>query len=220
MFSRYVKRLRSVRSGSGRNDVPQLREDLEYLRWLVTHIRHRPSTTNFKRRTTEEVVQAMMSELTDNESGEEETQIEVDDIEDSSVDLEKKTQEESATEITLADVNQAGSTYSPTCLDDEVSSITTLSPAPILELAPQFSSSASSTCSASPTPSVMGIAKKKNVTTRKSLPSATPKSKKKAWSKESKPCNTGEMDREFLNTMNSIQKAIAEPTTVHKPSWV
>ena len=91
MFSKYVKRVRSVRSGSGRSDVPQLREDLEYLRWLVTHIRHRPSTTNFKRRTTEEVVQAMMmSELTDNESGEEESQIQVDSIEDGSIDQEKK----------------------------------------------------------------------------------------------------------------------------------
>ena len=113
MFSKYVKRLRSVRSGSGRNDVPQLREDLEYLRWLVTHIRHRPSTTNFKRRTTEEVVQAMMSEpseLTDNESAgeDEETLIDVDDTEDGSVDKGNKKQEESAIEITSGEVDQAG----------------------------------------------------------------------------------------------------------------
>ena len=222
MFSKCVKRLRSVRSGSGRNDVPQLREDLEYLRWLVTHIRHRPSTTNFKRRTTEEVVQAMMSEpseLTDNESAgeDEETQIDVDDTEDGSVDKGNKKQEESAIEITSnsGEVDQAGPMYSPSGLDDEVGSITTQSPAPTLELAHVANTSA---CSTSPTTSVMDAPKNKNVTTSKSLPSVTAKPKKKAWSKESKPCNTGEIDREFLNTMNSIQKAIVEPTTVHKPS--
>ena len=126
MFSRYVKRLRTIRSGSGRSDVPELREDLEYLRWLVTHIRHRPSTTNFKRRTTEEVVQAMMCEVTDNESGEdEETQIDDDDIEVGSVDKGNKTQEESSIETTSGEVDQAGPMYSPSGLDDEVGSITT-----------------------------------------------------------------------------------------------
>ena len=88
----------------------------------------------------------------------------------------------------------------------------------MLELAQKIPNPLSSTCSTPPTLSAMDVAKNKNVTTRKSLPSVTPKSKKKAWSKESKPCNTGEIDREFLNTMNSIQKAMVEPTTVHKSS--
>ena len=105
--------------------------------------------------------------------------------------------------------------YSPSGLDDEVGSITTQSPAPTLELAHVANTSA---CSTSPTTSVIDAPKNKNVTTSKSLPSVTPKPKKKAWSKESKPCNTGEIDREFLNAMNRIQKAIVEPTTVHKPS--
>ena len=179
MFSKYVKRVRSVRSGSGHNDVPQLREDLEYLRWLVTQIRHRPSTTNFKRRTTKEVVQAMMmSEITDNESGEEESQIQVVNIEDGSMDQKKKIQDESAIEITSAEVDQAWPIYSPSGLDDEISSVSTSqSLAPILELAPPFPNSLSLSYSASPTPSVISVAKK-NVTKRKILPSVTPKSKK------------------------------------------
>ena len=109
MFSRYVRCLRSIRYGSGRSNVPELREDLEFLQWLVTHIRHRPSTTNLKRRTTEEVVQAMMCEVTDNESGEdEEKQIDDDDIEVGSVDKGNKTQEESSVETTSGEVTKQG----------------------------------------------------------------------------------------------------------------
>ena len=34
------------KSGSGCNDLPELREEYDYLRWLVVHIKHRESTTN------------------------------------------------------------------------------------------------------------------------------------------------------------------------------
>ena len=34
------------RSGSGRNDVPELRKDMEHLRWLIVHIKHRRGTDN------------------------------------------------------------------------------------------------------------------------------------------------------------------------------
>ena len=42
-FSKYIKRTKGVRSGAGRNDVPEIREDLEYLRWLIVHIKQHPS---------------------------------------------------------------------------------------------------------------------------------------------------------------------------------
>ena len=44
-FSKYIKQMRG-RSGSGRCDLPPIREDLEHLRWLLVHIKHRSSTTN------------------------------------------------------------------------------------------------------------------------------------------------------------------------------
>ena len=43
-FSKYIKQMRG-RSGSGRCDLPPIREDLEHLRWLLVHIKHRSSTT-------------------------------------------------------------------------------------------------------------------------------------------------------------------------------
>ena len=54
VFSKYIKRMTSTRSGSGRNDVPELRKDMEHLRWLIVHIKHRRGTTNLRRRKTDE----------------------------------------------------------------------------------------------------------------------------------------------------------------------
>ena len=33
-------------SGTGTDDLPELRDDYEYLRWLIVHIKHRASSTN------------------------------------------------------------------------------------------------------------------------------------------------------------------------------
>ena len=48
----FVKCVKDIKgkSGAGRNDVPALRLDLEHLRWLIVHIRHRSSVTNFRSR--------------------------------------------------------------------------------------------------------------------------------------------------------------------------
>lgn len=78
------------------------------------------------------------SEVTDNESDEEKTQIEVD-TDNGCIDEENKIRK-SAMEVTAVEVDEEeGPICSPPCsLDDEVSSITITSPAPVLELASQF----------------------------------------------------------------------------------
>ena len=50
-FSKYIKRLRRT-SGAGRNDIPKIRQDYEYLRWLIKHIKHRDSITNLNQNRT------------------------------------------------------------------------------------------------------------------------------------------------------------------------
>jgi len=44
-------------SGTGRKDIPEIKEEYEYVRWLVVHIKRRNTTTNYVRRQllTEEV---------------------------------------------------------------------------------------------------------------------------------------------------------------------
>ena len=44
-----------------------------------------------------------------------------------------------------------------------------------------------------------------------------PMSKKRSWTKDQKPTTVDDMDREFLWTMNSIQKAITDSEVVTKP---
>lgn len=48
MFSKYVKQTKSLKSGSGREDVAEIRQDLKYLGWLRCHIKTRGSVTNFQ----------------------------------------------------------------------------------------------------------------------------------------------------------------------------
>ena len=43
-FSKYLKDLKG-KSGCGRGDI-EIRPDLEYLRWLITHIKHRQTSSN------------------------------------------------------------------------------------------------------------------------------------------------------------------------------
>ena len=53
-FSHYLKSIRAIRSGSGQRDV-ELKEEYEHLRWLISHIKHRPTISNSKRTRQEEV---------------------------------------------------------------------------------------------------------------------------------------------------------------------
>lgn len=48
-FSKYTKRVQCTKSGSGHNNLPEI-EDLEYLRWLALHIKHRQGAMNIKRK--------------------------------------------------------------------------------------------------------------------------------------------------------------------------
>ena len=49
-FSKYIRKLRSVTSGSGRDAVPEIKGEFEHLRWLLTYVKHRQGSTNFRRR--------------------------------------------------------------------------------------------------------------------------------------------------------------------------
>ena len=46
-LSKYMKRLRGA-SGSGREDI-EVKKEYDYVKWLLVHIKHRPSSTNIKR---------------------------------------------------------------------------------------------------------------------------------------------------------------------------
>ena len=48
-FSKHIKNLKG-KSGCGRDEV-EIRPDYEYLRWLISHIKHRETRTNMKRST-------------------------------------------------------------------------------------------------------------------------------------------------------------------------
>ena len=48
-FSKYIRKLKSIRSGSGRDAVPEIKGEFEHLRWLVTYIKHRQGSANFRR---------------------------------------------------------------------------------------------------------------------------------------------------------------------------
>ena len=47
-FSTYIKSLKG-KSGSGRDDLVNIRPDYEYLRWLCSHIKHRQTRSNMRR---------------------------------------------------------------------------------------------------------------------------------------------------------------------------
>ena len=48
-FSKYLRKQRAAKvTGTGRNDLPEIKEEFEYLRWLITHIKHRSTTDNFE----------------------------------------------------------------------------------------------------------------------------------------------------------------------------
>ena len=47
-FSKYVTPIKCTRSGAGRSDLPEIREDYEHLRWLITHFKYMESVSNFK----------------------------------------------------------------------------------------------------------------------------------------------------------------------------
>ena len=50
-FSKYLKRQKKGKvSGTGKKDIPKIKEEYEYLRWLTVHIKHRNTTTNYVRR--------------------------------------------------------------------------------------------------------------------------------------------------------------------------
>jgi len=63
-YGRYLKRLKTVPSGSGRDAVPREFQNLE---WLNPHIAHRPSSTNLRSKSPVGTVESSSSPRSDNE---------------------------------------------------------------------------------------------------------------------------------------------------------
>eukprot|EP00795_Rhopilema_esculentum_P005729 gene5729-10983_t len=199
-FSKYAKRLKCVRSGSGRSDVPELRSDMEYLRWLMNHIKHRPSTTNFKWRTND-VINAMSEITEDSGDDDEEETTKTDDelgILDAGMGQNKEIKEYAGASeespIESQDIFSAGDEAGlinedhpqSILLKPSLSSESQISPASAYESASQTPSpSPQRSDSASPSFAVASNSRKSvAASTNKSLSKLPVKVTKKAWSKE------------------------------------
>eukprot|EP00795_Rhopilema_esculentum_P003869 gene3869-15166_t len=230
-FSKYAKRLKCVRSGSGRSDVPELRSDMEYLRWLE----YLPGTTNFKRRTND-VINAMSEITEDSADDDEEETTKTDDelgILDAGMGQNKEIEEYAGASeerpIESQDIFSAGDEAGSTnedhpqsiFLKSSLSSESQISPASAYESASQTPSpSPPGSDSASPSFAVASNSRKSvAASTNKRLSKLPVKVTKKAWSKEKKPISIVEMDREFLNTMHSMQKAMTDTASPEQESF-
>ena len=183
-FSKYLKRVRSTGSGSGRSDLLEIKEEFEYLRWLLVHIKHRKSTTNFKRKQTPDIISNSNSFISSPSTG---TMVdadqEMDGDDEEGIESESLCSEEArrtATATSHIEIDKA---------IDDVSS-------PDLSLEERIGENQN----------VPGA--KQGDGTPECEP---PKGKKRPWSKEVNPPATNEMDREFLKALKSLKKSIEQP---------
>ena len=190
----FVKSVRG-RSGAGRDDVPPLRSEQEHLGWLIAHIKHRRSSTNFK---------SQRPRQTDKDSVKEQTENNDSSISDGQ-DIENLGLQDNRISDIISesqpDVRDMNSPPSPSQIDsDEEQSVhgdkgNDTSNIGNIDL---LTSSASST---------FGPTKE----TPKSLKPASSGSysgRKRSWPKVSKPVAATDVDREFIKTVTSLQKAI------------
>ena len=217
-FSKYIKRQRSIRSGSGIGDVPEIKPEYEHLRWLLTHIQHRRSTTNFKRKPTTEMLSS--EEESGNDGGfdrgtEVYDEVEVQDDIDMQIgeeiyqteNLDASSPEQKSTVSSAEKVWELQPAVSrETGAEDERDSSS-------LHVSLDEGSDISTSATATKKQTIPITAKRSlNSNQTKKDQSAKEERKKKprkgAWSKESKPMAAVEMDKEFFKTMNSLKKAI------------
>eukprot|EP00795_Rhopilema_esculentum_P004065 gene4065-20242_t len=195
-FAKYIKRMRaSARSGSGRADLPEIREEFEHLRWLLIHIKHRESTSNIKRKP--------RPTLDADQQSEEETCNEVGpkDVEDENYNFD-------GVEESLTDSVNTRSSIDPldeilsckeTCEDENASNDNdTIS----LQGEDETGSSRTSSRASS-------INKKKKTSLQEEIGEERPnKSMRKAWSNDVKAPSSVEMDQQFLKAMNGLHKRL------------
>ena len=217
--------MRCTKSGSGRNDLPEIREDLEHLRWLAVHIKHRQGTTNIKRKRVNQFAASedISLDSSDNESDRDQMDLEENDdhcaaqsdhndekvmkniepYDGTSASLHNQTIEKNNCTNTQA-------TMVKSVLVDEDNGKGELTDTNSVVSLDEGSTSGSSGCKTKKSRS-----KKEN-----SSFSSVPKSRKRAWSKDKRLVSTANVARRLFDTMNSINKAISDPETPPNTSEV
>ena len=186
MFSKYVKHTKFLKSGSGREDVPEIRQDLKYLGWLKCRIKTRGSITNFqnkKRNTSTVLVSEINSVCSRSSDSEDEEDIGEQEVRNNAHLMETDSQEDKK------ESNEFKPLESADKVDESIeSSAPSITPPPVIE---KPKASISSNLEAPETPMV------------------PKKSKKNAWSKSQKSMHELEIDRQFISTMHNMNKAIS-----------
>ena len=180
VFSKYVKSL-TIKSGSGRNELPNIKPEFEYLRWLIVHIKHRKGKSNLKSA-------KRRREIDDNES--EHDPVQEHDEMDYGNQKESDSDEESdqdSREHTISLVSE---------------------PADLVEPEEQHSPELGGPSASTPEERSKKSTKSKKTKSASSTPQS--QTKRSSWSKGKKSPSAVDMDKEFMKTMNSLQKAIAE----------
>ena len=208
-FSKYVKRIKCTRSGAGRSDLPEIKEDYEHLRWLITHIKQRKSVSNFRQKNEEEVCRKEEEDVdssgpncgvTENGTDDEEVEsgssydynegigINYGSFKDMVADLTNKPEDEEISNILEEPSSTPGSKRSSSVILSRAST-------PDVELPKKKEKKLQNLTPAAPT----------LMNTR-----TTHKAKKRAWAKEKKPIAPIDVDAEFFQTMKAISHAIKD----------
>lgn len=228
-FSKYIKRQRSIRSGSGIGDVPEIKPEYEHLRWLLTHIQHRRSTTNFKRKPTTEMLSSGEESGNDGDVERETVQVydevEVQDDIDMQIgediyqteNLDASSPEQNCKVSSAEKVWELQPTVShETSAEDERGS---LSLHASLDEGPDISTTSATATKkrAIPIPAKRSLDPNHSNEGQSVKEERKKKTRKGAWSKDAKPVSAIEIDRELVKTMSSLKKAIDdEPTRQSK----
>ena len=180
MFSRYVEQTKFLKSGSGREDIPEARQDLNYLGWFKCHIKSRGSVTNLK--ITKRGFSDANSVCSRGSDSEDEDDMGKEEVKNNAHLEETVSQEEMKNSSELKPLESA----------DEVGESTegnfpSITPPPVTE---KTKTSTSSTLQSPETTM------------------APKKMKGKTWSKKQKPMNNNVIDRQFMNTTHNMNRAI------------
>ena len=187
--------MRSLRSGSGRDAVPEIKGEFEHLRWLLTYIRHRQGSTNFRRRVS---ISPTPTSSTKSD-GEEPDQEDIFEEEEYREDMESRPMEieTQQTQNEIDDGHEQGvqESMNVNVIDVSKNNVST----------PTSSISSISTGITRPRPT-------KNQNSKNSKQKIIASKTNKPWSKAPQtPTGANEMDKEFLKAVHSLKSAIEEP---------
>eukprot|EP00794_Sanderia_malayensis_P013138 gene13138-14491_t len=226
-FSKYIKRQRSIRSGSGIGDVPEIKPEYEHLRWLLTHIQHRRSTTNFKKKPTTTEMLSSGDESGNDGSVVRETEVydeaeldgidmQIDDETGQTEHFDTSSLEQSSTVSSVEKTWESLAAISHELGTEDESGRSSLHVS--LDEGPNISTSATATKKQTIAVPVKRMSQSFNISKEQPvIEERKKKPRKGAWSKGNKPVSSIEMDREFVSTMKSVKKAIDDEPRQPKP---